>query len=158
MGYHSSTFDPKKHTRYTPINEEKYVGKELPTCRSSWETTFCRWCDNNPSVLKWGSENIQIPYYDPIKRKSRRYFPDFTMVIKDTKGDLKKYLVEIKPYKETIPPTKHGNKKKTTEIYEFCTWQTNVAKWKAAEIFCRKMGIMFKILTERDLFNDGGNK
>jgi len=155
MGYHSSTFNPTKHARYTPINEEKYFGKELPVCRSSWETNFCKWCDSNPNIIKWSSESLQIPYYDPIKKKNRRYFPDFAMSVKDTNGRIQNYIIEIKPYKETVVPTQHGNKKDKTVMYEFCTWQTNIAKWKAAEIFCRKYGITFRILTEKDLFKDG---
>ena len=154
MGYHSSTFDPKKHTRFVPLNEEKYVGKEYPVCRSSWENRFCEWCDKNTSVIKWSSEAIQIPYYDIIKKKNRRYYPDFVMTVKDVNGRLQTYVIEIKPYKETIPPSKHGNKKDRTQIYEFCTWQTNVAKWKAAEIYCRKQGLIFRILTEKDLFKE----
>ena len=155
MSYQSSTFDPKRHKRFVPMNENKYVGKDYPVTRSSWETRFCEWCDKNPSVVSWASESIQIPYHDPVSKKDRRYYPDFSMVVKDVDGKLKKWLVEIKPYKETIPPTVHGNKKDRTVMYEFCTYQTNVAKWKAAQIFCRKYGIEFKILTEKDLFKDG---
>jgi restriction endonuclease len=155
MGYHSSTFDPKKHTRYQPINEEKYVGKEYPCCRSSWETHFCKWCDNNPSIIKWSSEAIQIPYYDPVRRKNRRYYPDFSMSVKGSDGKVINYIVEIKPYKETIQPSKGGNKKDKTIMYEFYTFQTNMAKWKAAIDFCRKHGIVFKLLTEKDLFKGG---
>jgi hypothetical protein len=154
MSYQNSTFDPKRHKRFIPINENKYVGKDFPVCRSSWETRFCEWCDKNPCIVSWASEAVQIPYFDPISKKNRRYYPDFSMVVKDAQGKLNKYLVEIKPYKETIPPSAHGNKKDRTVMYEFCTYQTNVAKWKAAQIFCRKYGITFKVLTEKDLFKE----
>lgn len=155
VSYQNSTFDSKKHTRYKPINEEKYIGKDLPVCRSSWEQKVMEWCDRNPNIIKWSSETLQIPYYDPIKKCDRRYFPDLILFVNDTNNTIKKYIVEIKPYKETIPPSVHGNKKDRTVMYEFCTYQTNVAKWKAAQIYCKQHGYIFKILTEYDIFKNG---
>lgn len=144
-------FNPDKHTVFRPINEEKYIGKTLPVARSTWECDFCVWADNNPSILKWSSESLQIPYYDPMSRKSRRYFPDFIMAIKDINDKISNWVVEIKPYSETIMPVR-GRKKEKTFQYQFATFQTNVAKWKAAEAFCRKYGYIFRLLTERDLY------
>lgn len=150
------TFDPKKHSIYTPMNEEKYMDKDPIICKSSWETKFCEFCDHATNVIKWSSESLQIPYYDNIKKKNRRYFPDFIMTVKETDGKIQTYVIEIKPYKETIPPIIHGNKKGKTVMYEFLTWQTNLAKWKAAQIFCRKRGVIFRIITEKDLFKEQG--
>lgn len=158
MSYQNVTFNPKKHTRYVPINEDKYIGNDYPVARSSWEYKYMQWCDTNPNIIKWGSESIQIPYYDPVKKANRRYYPDFTMAVKDVDGNIKKYVVEIKPEKETIPPNTKGNKRDRTVMYEFLTWQTNLAKWKAAEIFCRQHGLTFRILTEKDLFIDNKKK
>jgi hypothetical protein len=152
MSYQSATFKFGKHKIYQPLNEDKYIGKDLPVARSSWEFKYMEWCDKNPNILKWGSESLQIPYFDNIKKKHRRYYPDFTMLVKDTNGDVKKYIIEIKPYSQTIPPTTHGNKKDRTVMYEFVTYQTNVAKWNAAQLYCRQHGFIFKILTEHDLF------
>jgi len=154
MSYQSSTYNPKKHTIYSPINEEKYIGKEYPICRSSWENVFCNWCDRNPNVVKWSSEAIQIPYYDPTKRKMRRYYPDFTMIILDKNGKENKYVIEIKPKSQTYPPIKK-NKKSSSYLYEYVTYQINIAKWNATIMFCKKMGMNFKILTEDDLFKNG---
>lgn len=148
-------FNPKKHTIYIPVNEGKYVDKDPIVCKSSWEVHFCKWCDSNPNILKWSSESIQIPYYDPIQKKNRRYYPDFSLSVRNTDGRITKYIVELKPYHETIPPTGKGNKKDRTVMYEFCTYQTNIAKWRAAIDFCRKHGFVFKLLTEYDLFKDG---
>lgn len=146
-----ASFNPNKHSIYTPINENKYVDKDVIICKSSWELAFCQWCDNNDNILRWGSETIAVPYFDPVKRKQRRYFPDFTILLRDVNGNINKYIVEIKPYKETILPIK-GNKKENTYLYEFYTYQTNVAKWKSAVAFCKKYGFEFKILTEKDIF------
>jgi hypothetical protein len=151
MNVAKRTYDPQKHTIFKPINEEKYADRDPIICKSQWERDFCVWCDNNHNILKWSSETLQIPYYDPIQRKNRRYFPDFMMVVKDVNENLTKWVVEIKPYAETIQPIR-GRKKEKTFMYQFATFQTNVAKWKAAEMFCRKHGLVFKLLTEKDLY------
>jgi len=136
---------------FTPNTPEKYKGRYPIVIRSSWEKAFCQWCDSNPMVIKWSSESIAIPYYDPVKRRRRRYFPDFFMVVKDKSEKKIEYIVEIKPFKETVPP-KPGKKRKKTRLYEERTWSTNQAKWKAANDFCKKFRYIFKIITEKELF------
>ena len=54
--------------KYQIKNPEKYVGRKFPTYRSSWEFTFCNFCDNNPAIIQWASEPFMIPY----DRKSTR--------------------------------------------------------------------------------------
>lgn len=140
-------FNSKNHKIYMPKNVSKYIGKSWPICRSSWEEGFCRWLDVNASVTEWTSESIAIPYYDPVQRRRRRYFPDFLVTInnKDT------FIVEIKPFKETLPPRRTKNKSQKTMLYEEKTYETNKAKWEAAQLFCQKMGFIFKIITEKQL-------
>lgn len=143
---------------YRPQNVKKYVGNP-PYCvvRSSWELVFCRWADNNPAVIEWASEPLPIPYIDQTQRdskgmpKNRRYFPDFITKILNKEGNIDTWLVEIKPYKETIPPRHSSIKSAKTQLYEAKTWVTNQAKWRAAEEYCRRRGWMFKILTEKHL-------
>jgi hypothetical protein len=155
MSFMNHVSDPDKHKTYQPKFPEKFVGKTLPVCRSEWEYKFMNWCDMNPSIVKWASEPVAIQYYDPVKRKERRYFPDFLLRIKDKDGKETNHLVEIKPYKETIPPVKSKGKSDKTIIHEATTYITNTAKWKAAITHCRKHGLEFKILTEKDLFVKG---
>ena len=151
MNIMKRTFDPQKHILFTPMNQNKYRG-ELPLIvRSSWEHNFCKWCDINPSILLWSSESLAIPYYDEIKKKNRRYYPDFIIMVKNKENKEQLYVVEIKPFAQTHPPVR-GNKKESTMLNEVITYQTNVAKWKAAEKYCKKYGYNFKILTERDLY------
>ena len=139
----------KNHQLYKPINTEKYLGRQMPICRSTWEYSFCRYLDYNINVKKWDSESIVIQYVDPLNpMKKRRYFPDF--YIEFING--RKWVVEIKPFKETIQPTNRGKKSNKTKIYENKTWKTNTNKWKAAEIYCKRMNYKFVILTEKDLF------
>jgi hypothetical protein len=113
---------------------------------------FCQWLDVTPTVIEWSSENIAIPYYDPVQQKNRRYYPDFWMKVKDKNGGISKFVVEIKPSRETKPPSKRGRKSKKTKLFQESTWITNQAKFKAAENYCRKMGFRFKVMTEKELF------
>jgi hypothetical protein len=142
----------KTHGRYIPKNMKKYVGRLLPVVRSSWERSFMQWLDVNPYVLEWSSESIYIAYFDPATMKRRRYFPDFYMLLKDSNGKAQQYIIEIKPLKETHPPSSRGNKSRKTLLYEQKTWITNEAKWSAAIQWCSKMGMIFKVITEKELF------
>ena len=46
-------------SKYHPERPEKYVGDAKNIiCRSSWERKFCRWCDLNENIIKWGSEEF----------------------------------------------------------------------------------------------------
>ena len=137
-------------SRYKPENPRKYKGdyKNI-ICRSSWERKFCRWCDLNESILEWGCEEFFIPYRAP-DGKVRRYFPDFIMKVKESNGQVKTYVIEVKPLKQTKPPKK---KKRVTKsyIYECTTYAVNQAKWKAADEWCKDHKIEFKIITEKEL-------
>ena len=137
-------------SKYKPENPRKYKGdyKNI-ICRSSWERKFCRWCDLNESILEWGSEEFFIPYRAP-DGKVRRYFPDFIMKVKESNGQVKTYVIEVKPAKQTRPPKK---KKRVTKsyIYECTTYAVNQAKWKAADEWCKDHKIEFKIITEKEL-------
>lgn len=137
--------------KYTPIHPEKYAGD--PTniiMRSSWETKFAIWCDHNPSIVQWVSEEIVIPYICPTDNKAHRYFVDFVIKVKERSGAVKTYLVEIKPDAQTRPPIRPS---RTTKRYliEVMTWGKNEAKWKAASEYARRRGWEFKVLTEYDL-------
>ena len=134
------------HKIYVPKNMDKFVGN-YAVCRSSWEHKFCKWCDNNPKVVLWSSESVAIQYKDPVKKITRRYFPDFVVRLQSGKT----YVVEIKPFKETMPPKMAGRKKKSTYIKENATYHSNQAKWRAAENYCQRHGYEFKVITEKAL-------
>jgi hypothetical protein len=136
---------------YRPINTEKYLGKTNPIYRSGWELKFFRWADINPNILAWGSENIIIPYINPLDQKVHRYFVDNFIVFKDKDGNKQKLLIEIKPSKQTIQPVTTKGKHKKTILYEQTTWITNQAKWTAAKEWAKKKNMEFIILTEKEL-------
>ena len=138
-------------SKYKPSYPQKYKGD--PTniiCRSSWERKFCRYCDLNENILEWGSEEIALPYRSPIDNRIHRYFPDFYIKVKESSGQIKKYIIEIKPKKQTIEPQVKKRKTKSY-IYEVYEYAKNQAKWKAAEEFCKDRLWEFKVLTEEDL-------
>jgi hypothetical protein len=138
--------------KFHPQNPEKYKGDYKNIIyRSSWELKFMRYCDRNVNILEWGSEEFYIPYYDPTTRKVRKYFPDFIMKVKESNGSIKKYIIEIKPKNQTIPPVKTPKKRNKTFITEALTYEKNIAKWKAAKEFCDDRMIEFKIITEVEL-------
>ena len=94
-------------SRYYPSFPKKYKGNPNNIiCRSSWERKFCRWCDLNESILEWGSEEFSIPYISPVDNRIHRYFPDFIIKVKESTGQVKTYIVEVKPKKQTKPPVK----------------------------------------------------
>lgn len=153
MSYMNSQFDHKRHLIYEPKNPQKYVSKDPRIiCRSSYELKFCQWLDHNINVLEWASENIEIPYFDPTSQKKRRYFPDFYAKMIDKTGKVKKFIIEIKPSKETKPPRNSKKKSQKSLLYEHKVWTVNQAKWKAADNYCQKWGFEFKIVTEKQLF------
>jgi hypothetical protein len=137
--------------KYTPANPQKYAGD--PTVifmRSSWETRFALWCDHNPNVVKWVSEEIVIPYRCPTDNKIHRYFVDFKIQIKDKDGNIKTYLIEVKPSKQLLPPEYPGRK---TQRYlvESAMFIKNQAKWSAARSYASDRKWEFKIITEHEL-------
>lgn len=142
---------PHRQGIYKPKNRDKYVGAKNPRYLSSWELRFFRWCDSNSNVVKWGSESVIVPYQSPVDGKIHKYMVDNIVHIREGKS-IKKYLIEIKPKKQTKPPTSHGNKKKSTMIYEHKMYAVNQKKWEAARAWSKKYGYEFLILTEDQLF------
>jgi|TARA_R100000030_G_C3247728_1_gene122194 hypothetical protein len=138
-------------SKYYPSYPNKYKGDSTNIiCRSTWERKFCRWCDLNESILEWGSEEFYIPYISPLDNRVHRYFPDFIIKVKESTGQIKTYVIEVKPKKQTRPP-KTPKRKTKSYLYECKTYAVNQAKWKAAVEFCEDRRIKFKIITEDEL-------
>lgn len=135
---------------FTPQHDEKYRGSRPIVFRSGLELNFFRWCDRNDRVLQWGSESVVIPYMSPKDGRMHRYFVDSVLLLKTDTGT-KKFLIEIKPEKQTMPPTQSARKSKKNLLYEQVNWAVNSSKWDAARGWCEKHGFEFVILTEKDL-------
>lgn len=137
--------------RYKPLNPQKYIGDHTKIIyRSLWERKFMLFCDKNTNILKWSSEEIAIPYFFTIDKKVHKYYVDFIIQMKDKNSQIKTYLIEIKPNKQTKQPEKRKNTKKY--VKELVEWEKNKCKWEAAKIYAKEKNWEFKILTENELF------
>ena len=137
--------------KYYPSFPRKYKGDPTNIIyRSLWERKFMVYCDKNQNILEWASEEIAIPYRSPIDNRVHRYFPDFYMKVKEMNGKIKRYMIEVKPAKQTKPPAKPKRQTKgyIREAYEYAK---NQAKWKMAKEFCADRQWEFKVVTEKEL-------
>ena len=129
----------------------KYKGDPTKVIyRSLWELKFMKYCDSNTNILEWGSEEMYVWYRSPVDNRPHRYFPDFYIKAKESNGQIKKYIIEVKPQRQTKPPAKPKRQTRgyLREAYEYAK---NRAKWKAANEWCLDRGFEFKILTEKEL-------
>ena len=113
---------------YSVINRQKFVGKTDPFFRSSWELAFMRMCDNHPNITKWASENVMIQYTDK-------------------NGNEHVELIEIKPRNQTTLESAR------TQGLAIQT-AINTAKWTAAQEWCKRKGIRFKVINEDQIFKN----
>tara|TARA_B100001057_G_scaffold441157_1_gene475558 strand:+ start:11 stop:445 length:435 start_codon:yes stop_codon:yes gene_type:complete len=137
--------------KYYPSYPKKYKGDPTTIIyRSLWERKFMVYCDKNNNILEWASEEIAIPYRSPIDNRVHRYFPDFYMKVQENNGRVKRYIIEVKPAKQTKPPAKPKRQTKgyIREAYEYAK---NQAKWKMAREFCADRQWEFKVITEKEL-------
>lgn len=136
--------------RYQPIHPEKYKGNPTNIVyRSSWERLVMKWCDTNPDVLEWNSEEIIIGYICATDGQAHRYFPDFFIKFKSGL----KLLVEVKPEVQTAIPKNSKNTKRA--LVEAFTFAKNKSKWEAAKQYASKNDMIFQVWTEKTLRNMG---
>ena len=129
----------------------KYKGNPTKVIyRSLWELKFMTYCDTNINILEWGSEEVYMWYRSPVDNRAHRYFPDFYIKVREKDGTIKKYIIEVKPQRQTKPPArpKRQTKGYLREAFEYAK---NQAKWKAANEWCLDKGFEFKVITEKEL-------
>lgn len=136
--------------KYRVKNRSKYSGDaDNVVYRSGWELHAFNWCDMNPNIKKWSSEEVVIPYRWDVDKRMHRYFMDLKISFKDGRT----ILVEIKPEKETSPPKKPDKSKRY--IGEAMTYVKNMNKWEAANNYAKDRGWEFQIWTEKTLTEMG---
>ena len=108
------------------------------------------YCDKNAKILQWVSEEIALPYISPHDSRVHRYFPDFYIKVQENTGKIKRYLIEVKPLKQTTKPKKPKRQTKGY-IREAFEYARNQAKWKAAREYCADRMWEFKVITEKEL-------
>ena len=162
---------------YIPKHPEKVIGGEI-ICRSGWEMSFARWCDDNPNILEWGGEPTSIQYRnpsgvdfdackktganpaDPYNWPINNYYPDFYIKLRDAEtGEEKQLLIEIKPKVQTerpiAPPAGAKLKEQKKYVESVKTYLQNIKKWEAAINWCKPRGFEFVVYTEVTLKSMG---
>lgn len=146
---------------YTPIYPQKCIDeKQKFVYRSSYELNFFKFCDTCPKVVRWGAETTVIPYLCKTDGKMHRYYVDNKVIFLDKNNRYITYLIEIKPFNQTIPPKPSKRKKRQTVLYENFQYIKNTSKWNSAEQYCKKNGYVWCRVTERgyyifDKFHEG---
>ena len=107
-----------------------------------------RYCDLNPDIVAWASEEIAIPYTSPIDNRRHRYFPDF--VIKTVTG--RRVMIEIKPSRQVTQP-KRPKKKTKSYLRESIVHKEPSKVEYGSNQYCIDNDIEFKIITEKQLGN-----
>lgn len=133
---------------YEVLNPAKYVGKGKPRYRSGWEHSFMRFCDLNEHVLQWASESIAIPYRHPLTGKITQYIPDFLITYRTRDNTVRAELIEIKPKKQSVIESKMTSRDRAVVAI-------NYAKWDSATKWARRNGMVFRVITESDMFHNG---
>ena len=133
---------------YTVINRAKFVGNGTPRYRSGWELSFMRFCDSNDNILQWASESIQIPYRHPLTGKQTIYVPDFLITYRTKNNTMRAELIEIKPKGQSVILEKMKSRERAVVAI-------NYAKWAAAQKWCQRQGIHFRVITEDQMFHNG---
>ncbi len=137
--------------KYKPKNPKKYKGDITEIYyRSSWERSFMLWCDAQPSVVSWQSEEKCVWYYNPVKQRKCRYFPDFIVDI-EKEGKVMREMVEIKPASQVKGPNPNPKRRTKSWMYQVQAYAVNMSKWKAARSYCEDRGWKFRIVTEKEL-------
>lgn len=136
---------------YKPINPEKYVGTYPCVFRSSWEFKVMQKFDIHPNIISWASEPLKIPYQNPFTGKYTVYVPDFVVTYVDAKGNQRAEIIEVKPAKETFLEQARSQKAKAAVAL-------NTFKWAAAHAFAKQHGMVFRVMTEDNIFNNPRGK
>jgi len=158
---------------YHVKNREKYIGDpNLVVYRSGWEWSFCAWADASPSILRWSSEPIKVPYLDritpleenvklgldpnnPRNWKKKNYNTDFWIEI-DKGGDRpEKWFIEVKPKKDLIRPEPISSTSPLREVKKYNarmkTYIINESKFEALNKWAESHGAKFWVFHEDTL-------
>jgi len=159
-----------KQGYYRIKNRDKYIGDpNLIIYRSSWEFAFCKWADASPSILRWSSEPIKIPYYDRVSKLEeckkhgldpnnpknwivKNYNTDFWIEIDKGGPKPERWFIEVKPKKDYVrpqpPPANAPLKEQKRYVQQAKTFLINEAKFAAIKEWASKNNSKFYIFTE----------
>ena len=139
-----------KQGYFTPKHPFKYAGDLSKIIyRSSWELRFLRYCDETIKITRYAIEPVCIPYVSPIDKKVHKYNIDF--YIEQLMADMttKKWLIEIKPLRQILPPKppkQQSIKSMQNYISTIKKCVVNMAKFKTADTFAKSSGASFGVI------------
>jgi len=136
---------------FKPLNPAKYTGSLPIIYRSGLELRYFRFFDTSTAVLSWSSESIIVPYANPLTGRTHRYFVDNGVTMRNKKGEIVKYLVEIKPHSKLVPPPPSNKRSAKNTAMLQREYIQNKAKWLAASQWSQKHGYQFIIITEKHM-------
>lgn len=132
--------------KFIPTNPQKYAGNPNNVMfRSTWELACMKFFDLNPTVIKWASEEVKIPYVSPLDGLVHHYYPDFIIVYTDKFGAIQKELLEVKPLSQSVAEKAKSDRDKAALL-------VNIAKWTFAEQWAKQRGMTFRVITEKSIF------
>ena len=129
------------------------MGEKTPVFKSRMEARVFRWLDLNANVIRWGYEIIDIPYLFQVDGRMHTYITDIYCEIRGNNSKVNRYILEVKPVKETLPPKPANNSPKSKARYqrEMFVYIKNSDKWEATRRFCDSKGIKFVEVTDEDI-------
>ena len=104
-------------------------------------------CDNNPAIINWASEPFMIPYRNPFTGKNTIYVPDFFIVYVDKNSKQHAEVIEVKPKSQISLEHARSDRDRAASIL-------NAAKWAAAKAWCAQQGLLFRIVTEEQIYSN----
>ena len=110
-----------------------------------------QFCDKNENIIQWASEPVRIPYRHPLTGKMTTYVPDFIVTYRGPNNSTRAELIEIKPKSQSIIEDKMNSRDRAVDAI-------NYAKWAAAQKWAKANGLVFRIITEDDIFRQGRSK
>lgn len=155
--YNQGLFYPKNKDKVIKLNSKGGL-----YFRSGLEHKMMIYFDNNNNILKWGAENIRIPYQkkewvsdiQDYKTTEHNYYPDFYYELLRKDSTILRVVVEVKPLSEVNEPILKSNptsKQLKNFEYSLKMYNKNLSKWNYMIEYCNRKGFKFIIVTEETL-------
>jgi hypothetical protein len=79
------------------------------------------------------------------------YVPDFLVTYRGPNNTVKAELIEIKPKKQSLIESRMNDRDRAIVA-------VNYAKWDVATKWAKRNGLIFRVITEDDIFHQGRKK
>jgi hypothetical protein len=83
-----------------------------------------------------------------VTGKQSIYVPDFLITYRTKNNTMRAELIEIKPVGQSAITENMKSRDRAVVAI-------NYAKWSAAEKWCKRNGLTFRVVTENDMFRNG---